>query len=360
MLGTFTLLPFTMMLSSSHLPIDANQPFPPRSGHTAAADSAGNVFLFGGYAEEPNSNKRSPLNDLWIFQEEKWTQIQPNKITQTRPGPRICAASAILGDEMFLFGGWDPDAQGTENEFLKDVWSLDLCNLHWTKLPDLPRGPVSRHVAVAFDRPEEPCIVIHTHRCIDSILVYDPALRKVVERETTGSSPSPRGLHAAAAIGNNFIIFGGAAKSGEMVDDTYALCTAGEEWMWRSLCADGPRPSARAGAAVAPCGSDAILLMCGAERANDSSLVPTSDAWLLALDRLECGSWSRMEYQGDGPPVARNAAILCAIHDHWVDKNRAGRLLLHGGWYPFVETRSDSILLTCAPRAGDSMSADGR
>ena len=33
-----------------------------------------------------------------------------------RPGPRLACASAVLGDELLLFGGWDPQTPGTGGE----------------------------------------------------------------------------------------------------------------------------------------------------------------------------------------------------------------------------------------------------
>ena len=111
----------------------------------------------------------------------------------------------------------------------------------------MPRGPSSRHVAVNVGG----TVVVHTFRCVASVLVWDPASRSLVEQPTTGEAPSSRGLHAAAAADDHtLVVFGGAAKGGAMVNDAFALDTA--RWEWRRLAVEaGTWPSARAGACAA-------------------------------------------------------------------------------------------------------------
>ena len=125
---------------------------PPRSGATAAADKDGRVWLFGGYAE-PDGKPRAVVNDLLRFDASSgdWQQLQEPLVgsdRSDRPGPRLASASAIIEDEMLLFGGWDPEVAGTGGSILDDVWSLELSEQRWTRCAQpMPRGPTSRHVA---------------------------------------------------------------------------------------------------------------------------------------------------------------------------------------------------------------------
>ena len=152
---------------------------------------------------------------------------------------------------------------------------------------------------------------------------------------------------AAAADERTLIVFGGAAKDGNMVNDAFALDT--QTWEWRQLGGgalgeaagndekvyySSNRPTPRAGACAAPLpGGGGIVVCCGAEQ-GAQGLVPRADAWALTLD----GAWTQL--LGDdapGAPGPRNAATLTPLGGQ--------ELLLHGGWRPFVSTYADSHVL---------------
>jgi len=316
---------------------------PPRSGPTASADQAGNVWLFGGYAE-PEGKPRHVVNDLLRYDGGSgWQQLQEpidvtlkgGRVRDNRPGPRLATASCVVGDEMLVFGGWDPQTPGTGGVILDDVWSLSLAKQTWRRLAaPMPGGPASRHVVCNVGG----TVILHTFRCLDSVLVWDAASETLKEQPTSGTPPSSRGLHvAAAADGHTLVVFGGAAKDGQMVNDAFALDT--RSWEWRPLAAGaGERPSPRAGACAAPlpCGRG-IVVCCGAE-AGGEGLVPRADVWALTLDDSGGGEWSLLLGE-DAPnaPGPRNAATLSPVG--------SGGLLLHGGWRPFVSTYGDTHVL---------------
>ena len=103
----------------------------------------------------------------------------------------------------------------------------------------MPGGPASRHVVCNVGG----TVIVHTFRCLDSVLVWDAASETLKEQPTSGTPPSSRGLHvAAAADGHTLVAFGsalaedadaaflflaagGAAKDGQMVNDAFALDT---------------------------------------------------------------------------------------------------------------------------------------
>jgi hypothetical protein len=337
-------------LTASWRPLkDARDVSPPRSGPTAASDGI-NTWLFGGYAE-PANGPRSVVNDLLLFEGRGWQQIQESTGAEkddSRPGPRLAAASAVADGELLIFGGWDPQEAGTGGIILQDVWALNLDGRTWERCAaSMPRGPTSRHVAVNIGGR----VVVHTFRCQESVLVWDPEKRALREQPTSGSAPSPRGLHVAAAAGaSTLVVFGGAAKDGTMLNDAYALDT--RTWEWRMVEFDGGdlKPSPRAGACAASLPNSAgIVVCCGAE-ASESGLVPRADVWALTLAESEGGGrgalrgvWSQLIDDDDGSslsaprPGPRNAATLTPLG--------GGEFLLHGGWRPFVSTYGDSYLL---------------
>lgn len=357
-------------LTASWQPAAASLPAasPPRSGATASGDQSGRIWLFGGYGEE-DPKSRDVVSDLLQYEDGGedgggWSQLQPSSGrdgSTGRPGPRLAGASAVSpsGEELLLFGGWDPQEPGTGGIILDDVWSLSLADQSWKKcdLP-MPGGPTSRHVACTVGDK----LVVHTFRSAGSVLVWDAKSRALKEQPTTGECPSSRGLHVAAAANDHtVVVFGGAAKDGAMCNDAFALDT--RTWQWRPLAPrssssssgglgflskilgggdDAPnRPSPRAGACAAPLPSgDGIVVCCGAEAGVPMGLVPRADVWALTLDSEGNGRWTCL-LTDDAPnaPAPRNAATLTPFG------GRPGELLLHGGWHPFVRTYSDSHVL---------------
>jgi len=177
------------------------RPSPPRSGHTAASSGAGVCYLFGGYAEYEGETPRDVVNDLWRYAEGAWECLQPPSAraelgqSPSRPGGRLCSASAVVGDELFVFGGWDPETAGAGGTILDDIWYLNVGTLLWERLAQpMPGGPTSRHVACAVDTADGPRVVIHTFRCTDSVLVFDPRSRTTTEvrRSATPASTHSR------------------------------------------------------------------------------------------------------------------------------------------------------------------------
>mmetsp|Transcript_7017 Transcript_7017/g.21659 ORF Transcript_7017/g.21659 Transcript_7017/m.21659 type:complete len:280 (+) Transcript_7017:365-1204(+) len=269
---------------------------------------------------------------------------------------------AVVAGELVVFGGWDPQREGTGGVILDDVWTLDLETFEWTQLEGMPRGPCSRHVAVATSDAQ---VVVHTFRCAHSVLAYDATTRQMREVPTVGEAPSSRGLHSAALCGREVVIFGGADKQGTVRDDAWALDTA--TWTWRRVVGDeGPTP--RAGSSAAALDRNTLLVCCGAESSPEKGLVPRADVW--ALD-LPSASWTLLLDDDDVPP--RNAAafafldsstarddlpaddggpLLDTLDQATTDlaassskEEVTSRFLLHGGWHPFVRTFDDTAVL---------------
>ena len=290
----------------------------------------------GGYVEEASG--RRVTNDVWCLDpEDGWLLMQPDEGSESRPGPRLCSASCVVDGKLLLFAGWDPETAGTGGKILDDVWSLDLETLEWTQLEAMPRGPVSRHVAV---RAKSGCVVVHTFRCLESVLVFEDG--RWVDQPTTGEAPSSRGLHSAAAVGDDVVVFGGADKSGDMRCDAFALDT--RTWTWRRLADQGGGPSPRAGSCAAALGDDLFIVACGAERGPLGDLVPRADAWAL---HLASGQWTELAHQSSAVLSRRNAASLSGplLRTVDADDDAALSFALHGGWHPFKKTFGDTVFL---------------
>ena len=308
----------TTALRASWSPITSKIQPSPRSGATATATKDGSVYLFGGY-EEDEAGARRVVDDLWRYDADGWTRVATGG-----PGPRLCSALAAVGGELFLFGGWDPETEGTGGSILDDVWAYDIAAGRWERCAPVPGGPASRHVCCALASGD---VLVHTHRSETSVLLFDAATREWREQATSGPAPSSRGLHVAAAVDAGVVVFGGADKSGAMCGDAFVLDVA--TWTWRALGATGP--AGRAGAAAAPLDATSVVVAGGAARGDDGGLDPLGDVWVLDV---AADAWRRADASGDFKP--RNALVLCPS---------GGGFLVHGGWRPFVETYGDTLAL---------------
>lgn len=365
---------------------------PPRSGAVSfAADDI--LFTFGGYAEKNSAAKsdRFVVNDLWKFTPYAmtetssswgWTKIEqdPNSYI---PGPRLATAMAVLPSlsSSILLGGWDPQEPGTGGIILDDVSVLDLNTLQWSQpisseenvISSIPGGPTSRHVAVSVCINNGESIILHNHRCEDHVLLLSVSssegkLRGKWKRQpTSGNIPSSRGLHCAAPLNDSksitkrVVIFGGAAKDGNMSNEAFVLDLI--TWEWKKLLCTGDQPSPRAGACLSPLDENTLILFGGAET-RDGGLVGLNDVWSLSINiEKGLGVWKCLlkDQAADiSCPPGRNAATLTRINaqallppaliksESSLDEVPA-YFLLQGGWNPFRRTYDDVFVLCILP-----------
>ncbi len=260
--------------------------------------------------------------------------------TEGGPGPRMYAASAALGRSFFVFGGWDPEEPGSGGTFKDDVWKLDVDSLRWERVGAMPCGPVSRHAACTVGD----TIVVHTFR---STLVCgeDGALREVA---TSGDAPDSLSMCAVAPLGSDgMLLFGGATKNQAMSQDAYVLDTA--TWAWRRLRASGDAPpTPRAGACAAPIDGSTVAVFGGGgigENGYDGGkgLCGFDDTFVLRVDGDEAVWHAVGSADEDKPPprtVASLSALPCDVHGKDCD-DACGKLLLQGGWNPVTKETYD-------------------
>jgi Kelch motif/Galactose oxidase, central domain len=345
----------TMALKAEWIPMAplASQRISPRrSGHTAFTDGT-SAFVFGGYMEQDPAKEgdmffREVCNDLWRWNTEAF--VREHEMKGDIPGPRLATATACVNDKAYLFGGWDPQVPGTGGIILDTVHCLDLKTMQWSRVCSLPDGPTSRHVAVALgdDR-----ILIHNFRCTDHVWIFDPATRDFTKQPTTGATPGSLGLHTATMLDDkNLLIWGGAAKDGNMSNRSYRLNL--ETWEWTLIQVEKDCPSARAGACLGTYNANCAILFGGAET-TDKGLNPKGDVWALHLNGdSDKGRWEKLleersvEADDDASkPGPRNAATLTPMASANDENYR--QFLMTGGWAPFRKTWDDVFVL----RLGD-------
>lgn len=232
--------------------------------------------------------------------------------------------------------------------FLDTVHELDLTSKTWTfwKSTRLPDGPASRHVALPL--PDSNQILVHTHRCIDFVWLLDVEKQEFIRQPTTGSCPSPRGLHAACRIKNHHIVmFGGAAQDQTMSNQVFVLDT--QTWEWTERIAANPAgPEPRASPCLCAVDDEHVIVFGGAQ-ATGGGLKPHGDLWLF---HLETSTWTLLQptfQESDNAPPPRNAAAMFRIASTTTTSSSNStptcEFLLTGGWAPFVQTWDDCHIL---------------
>ena len=333
---------------------------PPRSGHvsfTTKSEKSNNVYTFGGYVEEEAIN-RYASNDLWTLSSNGWVEIDQYGDV---PNVRLASACAAMNNKAFLFGGWDPQKVGTGGVILDSIHEFDMDANNWTYKCDFPDGPTSRHVAISL--PHKQQILIHNHRCIDHVLLYDIKDNKVIKQAISGDVPSSRGLHVACLLDDQTIVlFGGAAQNGQMSNEVFILNI--DTWAWDKIdLASDCSPAPRASPCMCVVNEDTLILYGGAEYVsnNDGSnmLYGHADTWSLCINKQnKSAQWELLipEDENNEIPPGRNAAtlsqtsketILEMIQDD-VDNefdDDAFYYILHGGWKPFQKTFNDMFVL---------------
>jgi N-acetylneuraminic acid mutarotase len=322
---------------------------PRRSGHTAFVHDGTTPYVFGGYVEQDGKDQkldRHVTADLWKWSAEKneWKSLPQ---TGDIPGPRLCSAAAVLHNKAYLFGGWDPQTEGTGGIILDSIHELDLDNdsedgANWKELDTtLPDGPTSRHVAVSLVARN--LILVHTHRCVGYVLLFDPLTKIFTKQPTTGPCPTSRGLHAATVLmDDTVVLFGGAAQDQTMSNEAFVLDTV--QWKWSRIdCNNGDQqgPSARAGPCICAYDSDSVVVFGGAE-ATATGLHPRGDVWALSLEKNQWELLIDDNDNGESRPPPRNAASLTQIN---LEGKTGKGFLLNGGWAPFRQTWDDCFLL---------------
>ncbi|KAI8474475.1 MAG: galactose oxidase [Monoraphidium minutum] len=321
-------------------------PFLPRSGACAAPLPAGAgpaAILIGGYVEEADK-KRSATNEAWVFDRGgggSWSLVP--YAPGPAPGPRIASQCVLVGDDVWLIGGWDPSQQGP-GAFLDDIWRLSTKDWSWAKVEPQGEqlgGGISRFQAAAVGD----VIYIHTHRTSDHILALDastapPTLRRLpVKPDPEAGAPSARGLHSVTHVGGGLVLFGGAPQSGPMMGDLWRLDLA--SLAWRKLSPAGPAPHVRCSHLAAAAGPARLLVVGGAFYGSSGGLEMLGDAFIYDLDK---NAWEEVVPTGGALPSPRNAAVGVPLSPPAAGASLD--LLAHGGWRAFVESYNDTCIIS--------------
>eukprot|EP00756_Hemistasia_phaeocysticola_P035354 Hpha_TRINITY_DN16578_c0_g3::TRINITY_DN16578_c0_g3_i1::g.136062::m.136062 len=186
----------------------------PRFGHTAVVYQ-NSMIIFAG-------RDSRCFGDLWMysFTDRRWTEIAQPQDDNHRPIPRAGHTAAVVGSQMFIFGGVGDHANsGTHSLWLNDLWSFDLNSLVWRRIhfgpgqrmPDRRKG----HTAQVFGGR----MYVYgggqdDHTMFSDLWEFNPALEEWIERRHDGYQPQARMYHVSAVTpSGRLLVFGGRAQT---------------------------------------------------------------------------------------------------------------------------------------------------
>lgn len=186
----------------------------------AFAGSAGDsyaMFIFGGSQFSADGSQFTVFDDLWKFGGRDWAKEEPvNAGPSGRSGPTVW----IDGGKIYVYGGID--ATFTT---LNDLWSYDLGTKTWKQLVAAgdPGAPPARHLAQAGHTATNGTLTLYGGEGLDqtgfSVLPdtwqYDIASGKWANvTPATGNIDPPRNYGAAGLIGGSLYLQGGDIPGG--------------------------------------------------------------------------------------------------------------------------------------------------
>jgi len=181
-------------------------------------------------------------NDLWAFniEHQTWHKIEPKG---KLPDPRYGHTATLLGNRMYIFGGYDNNASACN-----DLWEFSLDNFAWTKVEIASERPPSRfsHVAALL---EESVLVIHgglgdKGEARDDLWAFKFATKTWEQIEVKGSKPASRYGHACYTLNGKLVIFGGFNKKEKLLYQDLQLLDL-ENKAWVNISASGTAPGPR-------------------------------------------------------------------------------------------------------------------
>ncbi|KAJ1405583.1 tRNA wybutosine-synthesizing protein [Sesbania bispinosa] len=170
----------------------------PRLGHTASL--VGDcMFVIGG-----RTGPDKILNDVWIFDTTKnyWKLLQCGGSVFP---PRHRHAAAVMGSNIYVFGGLDSDI------IFSSFYILDTINLHWKKIPVSGDWPRARH-SHAMGASDSQIFMFGGYnggKALGDLYSFDVQKGHWKKEKTAGRNPHARFSHSIFIYKNYLGVLGG-------------------------------------------------------------------------------------------------------------------------------------------------------
>ena len=259
----------------------AGAPPSARSDFGFAGDPVdGTAVLFGGDVDTARAND---TNDTWVFHFSNggWSNVsQP-----IAPAPRQDPAFAIdpTAGVGLLYGGWDPEYQGSGEVTFSDTWELNLTTDAWTRVAvDAAAGPPASYGARLDWDPADGTFDLFggCYPCSNTLWQWNPVTTLWTEQiSPNGPTPSPRmqGVWVYDPDLDADLLYGGM-NGLSVFSDLSIYLPLDNTWATEATPLT-PTPRSAASADWLDVGGNSTMLMTGGVNGN----VTDGGAWRLAL-----------------------------------------------------------------------------
>ena len=339
-----------------------------RISHAMAPLGEGEVLLYGGLTFDETEEF---LDDVWIFADDSWTQV--NSSLHNSPGPRFGHSLVSLGGggnsgAVMMFGGvYQGDNESTT---VQDTWVFDSSTRNWqeikTNSTEFGLPPPRQGHATALTKVFDVDAVLMyggydspsadfedgngTYVLKDTWMLYMDSMTWKIAADFD-YDPNPRFSHHLTTIGDEGRVI--LLHGGMHFDSFGDPVTAVDAWTYQSPGniidyhewspqVDGP--PARSYHAMASL-EGGRTLMYGGFQVDGDDYTPLNDAWIFHLEdgsgqgyntKLP-GKWQRTK---DGPS-ARHSHAMASVTDSLTSK-----VLMFGGRNS-EEVLGDAWIFTC-------------
>ena len=204
--------------------VSQSSPWPSvRHSHAVASDGQGTFFMFGGLTSS------AVINDLWRWESSgsKWLELRVDGNTDG-PSGREAHALALVGSELFLFGGRDITRRNTN-----ELWKYSVAHKTWELIfaNSNSNGPSPRH-RHAMESVNGSLLLFGgqalNNYALNDIWAFQPGEMSWSQLQDNGNlrGPRPRYLFGMVSLGSTLIIDGGLSPGIPAFQDTwqYSVC----------------------------------------------------------------------------------------------------------------------------------------
>jgi N-acetylneuraminic acid mutarotase len=177
-----------------------------------------NLYVFGGW----NGNKA--LNDLYVldFAKMSWTL---RDLTGNGPSSRNNHSIAMVGIKLFIHGGHDG------MQWLSDLYTLDTDSGRWD-LPSISGEPPSARACHTLTRVGHKLYMFGGFdgtKCFNDIDILDLDTMTWIRPAIGGKLPKARNAHTMTCVGKKVFLFGGHSGN-KHLQDLHILDTIHMQW----------------------------------------------------------------------------------------------------------------------------------
>lgn len=254
----------------------------PRSAATIAAVNS-KLYLFGGL-----SNDCGWLGDFYVFDTESSTWSKP-VTSGSGPSSRDKLASAVIGQNIYYFGGFGPKTSPANDDEDED---------EELESDDEVAAVRAQQKAAHFG-------------WFDDLFIFDTATSNWSHpMHLNAGGPTPRAVHTMCSFGQHLVIFGGRDAESR-TNDLHIYDTASRRWVAGPIVNRELEPRSFHAACAAGC----KLVVIGGRGLQDQHF---ADAFVFDI---ESKVWQKVKVEGD-TLIGRGAHTLVAVD---------GRIVLYGG-----------------------------